>query len=122
MSKAKNTPESTEQEASVGKDVNTLLAEAQAKVAELEAVVDSQNKIIEDLNSELAKVSEESAKKDKHPVIKVGKEQYVVKAKKFLVSKGGKNITCTPESLAQDPELVKYLIEKKSGLLVKKGA
>ncbi len=97
------------------------IAELTTQNAELVAQNKAQAEIIKELNETVEAKDAEVAKAIKKPVFKVNKKSYVLQFAKFTHKVDGKPVEITEEVLRESPELVKELIELKSGALQEMG-
>ena len=105
-----------------------ILAQADEKIGTLEAendglkaIIEGLKATIEELNAALASKDGELEQKGGFPIIKDGKDSYELRLKKFVHRIEGKAVEVDEKFLKESPEVVKDLIAKKSGALVKKG-
>lgn len=98
-----------------------LTEDAQEKISKLEAENESLKAVIGELNAALAAKDGELEEKGGFPIIKDGKDSYELRLKKFVHRIDGKAIEMDEAYLKSHPEVVKDLIARKSGALVKKG-
>lgn len=105
-----------------------ILAQADEKIETLEAenedlkaINEGLKSTIEELNAALSAKDGELEQKGGYPTIKHGKDSYELRLKKFIHRIDGKAVEVDEQYLKDNPEVVKDLIAKKSGALVKKG-
>ena len=106
------------------KDLNDLsdkIKVLESENSSLKEMNEGLGKTVEELNAALADKDTEIQKKGGRPIIKDGNDSYELRLKKFVHRIGGKAVEVDEAYLKAHPEVVKDLIEKKSGALVKKG-
>lgn len=99
------------------KDLKDLSDENETLKSENESL----KAVIGELNAALAEKDSEIEKNGGRPIIKDGKDSYELRLKKFVHRIDGKAVEVDEAYLKAHPEVVKDLIKKKSGALVKKG-
>lgn len=117
MTKANNAATAAQD---TGKQETAEIQEAKS-LEELKAENESLKALIGELNAALAEKDSEIEKKGGRPIIKDGKDSYELRLNKFVHRIDGKAVEVDEAYLKAHPELVKDLIAKKSGALIKKG-
>lgn len=91
------------------------------RITQLEAENKSLKAVIGELNAAIAAKDGELEQKGGFPIIKDGKDSYELRLKRFICRIDAKAVEVDEQYLKDHPEVVKELIAKKSGALVKKG-
>jgi hypothetical protein len=93
-------------------------------IEELTKIIEEQNKNIEGAKSEISKLKEKVSQKTEGglPVVKYNDENYVFIAPSFSIPGVDETpaTNYTAVEAAKNEEVIKYLVESKSGILVKK--